>query len=62
MEGEAADLRSYTAFNSNFFLPVQSLTLDDILTVNNKKSDVKHPPNELTFTRLIPNVGILAPH
>lgn len=61
MEGEAADLRSYIAFRSNFFLPVQSLTLDDILTVNNRKSDVNHPPNELTFTRLIPNVGFWLP-
>lgn len=62
MEREAADLRSYTAFKSTFFLPVQSLTLDDILTVNNRKSDVNHPPNELAFTRLISNVGILPPH
>lgn len=62
MEGEAADLRWYTAFKSNFFLPVQSLTLDDILTVNNIKSDVNHPPNEFAFTSLIPNVGTLAHH
>lgn len=61
MEGEAADLRSYTAFNSNFFLPVQYLTLGDILTVNNRKSDVNHPSNELTFTGVIPVLGFWLP-
>lgn len=62
MEGEAADLRSYAAFKSNFFSTGAIPPLDDTLKVNNRKSDVNHPPNELAFIRLIPNVGILAPH